>query len=86
MVVPGRIVNMFFVSCICVIIKTEFASHGAATAEPVTAAGTSHITVNNPSNVKYVYQKMAEILNLDLQEFIHQVQNNVKRLFFKIKL
>ncbi len=43
-------------------------------------------TVNNPSNVKYVYQKMAEILNIDLQEFIQQVKNNVKRLFFKIKL
>lgn len=43
-------------------------------------------TVNAPCNVALVYQKMAEILQMDLQEFILQVRKNVKTLFYKIDL
>lgn len=40
---------------------------------------------NQPKNVKYVVEKMAEIRNLSTEELEKQIEENAKRLFFKLK-
>jgi len=40
---------------------------------------------NEPKNVQFVVEKLAELKNKDVKEFEKQVKANAKRLFFKIK-
>ena len=40
---------------------------------------------NEPKNVQFVAEKLAELKNQDVKEFEKQVEKNAKRLFFKIK-
>ena len=41
--------------------------------------------VNEPKNVKYVYEQLAKVKNIDLQTFANCVEQNFKRLFTKYK-
>ena len=40
---------------------------------------------NEPKNVKYVVEKMAELRNENLEELKMQILANAKKLFFKLK-
>ena len=41
--------------------------------------------VNEPKNVKYTAQKIADYLEIDYDYFVENTTNNTKRLFYKIK-
>lgn len=41
--------------------------------------------INEPKNVIYVYRKLSEILDFDIEELSDIIRGNVKRLFYKVK-
>ena len=41
--------------------------------------------INEPKNVIYVYRKLSEILDFDIEELSEIIRSNVKRLFYKVK-
>ena len=42
--------------------------------------------INEPKNVIYVYRKLSEILDFDIEELSEIIRSNVKRLFYKLKV